>query len=169
MAKETMPGVFRAHHVAITVPDLDAGVRFYGDILGAVELFRLGPFDAAELPRTPDGRDWTEAHVNVPGARLWIANLKIGDNLVLELFRYERPLGANPHPPRNHDVGGHHLAFHVKNIDEAAAFLRRKGVRLMDGPIEIKEGPSAGVRALYFLDPWGNQLELVEHDRLFFV
>ena len=169
MSKETMPGLFRAHHVAITVPDLDAGVKFYSEILGAVELFRLGPFDAAEMPRQPDGRDWTEAHVNVPNARLWIANLKIGDNLVLELFRYERPAVANPTPPRNHDIGGHHLGFHVRNIDEAAAFLRRKGVRLMDGPINITEGPSAGVRALYFLDPWGNQLELVEHDRLFFV
>jgi hypothetical protein len=35
----------------------------------------------------------------------------------------------------------------------------------MAGPIEITEGPAAGQRIIYVLDPWNNQLELVEYDR----
>ena len=31
-------------------------------------------------------------------------------------------------------VGGHHLAFKVKDLDAAVAFLKRKGVRVMAGP-----------------------------------
>ena len=77
----------------LTVPDLEGAVRFYCDVLGAEELYGMGPFDAAELPATPDGRDWTDAHVNVPDARLSFRVLKVGTTM-LELFHYERPTGA---------------------------------------------------------------------------
>lgn len=30
----------------------------------------------------------------------------------------------------------------------------------------MPEGPAAGLRFNYFLDPWGNQLELVEYKTL---
>ena len=43
-------------HVGLTVPDLDAAARFYCDVFGGHELYRLGPFDAAELPRAAGGR-----------------------------------------------------------------------------------------------------------------
>src|SRR5690348_1472417 len=106
-----LPGFTHIDHVGLTVPDLDAAVAFYVDVFGATELYRLGPFDAAQIPRMPDGRDWTEAHINVAGARLMIAMLQIGANLMLELLRYEKPANARPEPPRNCDVGAHHLAF----------------------------------------------------------
>jgi catechol 2,3-dioxygenase-like lactoylglutathione lyase family enzyme len=163
---DTLPGLQTIDHVALTVPSLDDAVRFYTDVIGGEELYRMGPFDAAEIPRMPDGRDWTEAHVNVPGARLKIAILRIGDRVNLELFEYEKPEGANPTPPRNNDVGGHHVGFKVSNLDSATAFLRDRGVELFEGPIEMTEGPGAGQRVHYFLDPWGNQLELTEYDRL---
>src|SRR5690242_9060513 len=119
MGQGGLPGLSHVDHAAVTVPDLDAAVRFYSEVIGGKELYRIGPFDAAELPHAPDGRDWTEAHVNVPGARLWIAMLQIGANLMLELFRYERPHDARTVPPRNCDLGGHHLAFKVADIDAA--------------------------------------------------
>lgn len=37
-------------HVSWTVPDLDAALAFYRDVLGATELYRMGPLDAADLP-----------------------------------------------------------------------------------------------------------------------
>jgi glyoxylase I family protein len=162
----TMPGLSRVDHIALTVPDLDAATRFYSDVIGGCELYRLGPFDAEELPRTPDGRDWGEAHINVPGARLMIAMLQVGPTLMLELFHYEKPAGASTQPPRNCDPGGHHIAFKVDDLDVATRYLRDRGVRVMEGPIVLNEGPCAGLRLNYFLDPWGNQLELVEYSRL---
>ena len=167
--KKGLPGLSAVDHVALTVPDLDAAVRFYCDIVGGIELYRLGPFDAKEILRMPDGRDWTEAHVNVPGARVLIAMLQLAEGLMLELFRYEAPADARPEPPRNCDIGGHHIAFKVESLDAAKAYLVERGVRVMAGPIVLDQGPCAGFRANYFLDPWGNQLELVEYTVLPFM
>ena len=162
MTSRALPGLVRADHVGITVPDLDEAVAFYTDVIGGVELYRQGPFDAAEIPQTRDGRDWTDAHVNVPGARLRFAAVRLAEDFMLELFEYEKPDDAARTPPRNCDVGGHHLALRVEDIDAACTFLSERGVRLLER-IEIDEGPTAGLRANYFLDPWGNHIELVQY------
>jgi glyoxylase I family protein len=158
-----LPGLSHVDHVGLTVPNLDAAVRFYCDVIGGCELYRMGPFDATELPRMTDGRDWTEAHVNVAGARLTIAMLSIGPNLMLELFQYDRPANRRQQAPRNCDFGGHHIAFKVENIEAAKDYLADHGCKVMDGPIVLDQGPCATTRVNYVLDPWGNQLELVEY------
>ncbi|MFF4761544.1 VOC family protein [Streptomyces sp. NPDC001292] len=76
-----------------------------------------------------------------------------------EIFEYEAP-DQSPRPPRNSDVGGHHLAFYVEDLDEAVAHLRGRGVRVLGEPT-ASSGPSSGQRWVYFLTPWGMQLELV--------
>ena len=168
-AEQGLPGLSHVDHVGLTVPDLDAAVAFYTQIIGGTELYRLGPFDAAQIPHMPDGRDWAAAHVDVPGARLSLAMLQIGPNLMLELFHYEKPTDARREPPRNCDAGGHHIAFKVKNLTTAVAYLREKGVRVLAGPIELNDGPAAGLRVNYFVDPWGNYLELTEYGDLPFM
>jgi catechol 2,3-dioxygenase-like lactoylglutathione lyase family enzyme len=161
--KKGLPGLSHVDHVGLTVSNLDAAVRFYCDVMGGYELYRLGPFDAAEMPRMADGRDWTAAHVNVADARLSIAMIRIGPNLMLELFQYDRPTDRLGQPPRNCDVGGHHIAFKVDNLEVAKAYLADHGCRVMDGPIVLDQGPCATSRVNYVLDPFGNQLELVEY------
>ena len=158
-----LPGLSHVDHVGLTVPDLDAAVRFYSEVIGGVELYRIGPFDAAELPEMDDGRDWTEAHINVAGARLTIAMLQVGPNLMLELFQYDAPGDRRKAPPRNCDWGAHHIAFKVADLDAAKEHLAGHGCRLMAGPIVLDQGPCAVTRVNYVLDPWGNQLELVEY------
>jgi catechol 2,3-dioxygenase-like lactoylglutathione lyase family enzyme len=147
------------------VPSLDAAVSLYCDVMGGYELYRLGPFDAEEMPRVADGRDWTTAHVNVADARLSIAMISIGPNLMLELFQYDRPSDRNQRPPRNCDIGGHHIAFKVDDLEVAKAYLAHHGCRVMDGPIVLDQGPCATTRVNYVLDPFGNQLELVQYTR----
>jgi glyoxylase I family protein len=159
-----IPGLSHVDHVGLTVPDLDAAVAFYSDAIGGTELYRMGPFDAAEIPNMEDGRDWTEAHVNVAGARLTIAMLQVGTNMMLELFQYEKPDDARTTPPRNCDWGGHHIAFKVDDLEAAKIHLANKGCTVMAGPIVLDEGPCAGLKVNYVLDPWGNQLELVEYE-----
>lgn len=166
MNKTRLPGFSRVDHVGLTVADLDKAVAFYTEILGATEVCRMGPFDSAELPRMPDGRDWSEAHVNVRGARLRIAMLQLAPNLRLELMRYELPGDARTTPPRNCDLGAPHLSLKVDDLAAAAAYLRSRDVRVMEGPIVVSSGPLAGMKVCYFLDPWGNNLELVEHHAL---
>jgi catechol 2,3-dioxygenase-like lactoylglutathione lyase family enzyme len=158
-----------ADHVALTIPDLDAAVAFYCDVIGGIELYRLGPFDARDLPRMPACGGWTEAHVNVAGARVRIAMVQLRGGMLLELFRYEEPADQRMKPVRNCDLGGHHLAIRVENLDVAKGYLLEHGLRVMAGPIVIPEGPCAGLRTNYFLDPWGNQLELIEYGELPFM
>ena len=160
-----LPGMERVDHVAITVPDLSAAMDFYSRVFGFRELYRLGPFDAAEMPRGPDGRDWTAAHVNVAGARLTLGMMQMSGDTMLELFQYDAPADRRAQPPRNCDAGGHHIAFKVRDIGAAADHLAAHGCRLMDGPVHLEDGPSAGLKFRYVLDPWGNQLELVEYQR----
>ena len=62
--------------------------------------------------------------------------------------------------PRNSDVGGHHLAFYVHDLDEAVDYLRAEGVRVLGEPT-ASANASEGQRWVYFLSPWGMQFELV--------
>lgn len=163
--KAGLPGYQHVDHLGITVPDLEAAVEFYTRVLGASMAYRLGPFDAADMPPQPDGRDWMDAHVDVKGAKLAIAMLEIAPNVMLELFQYDKPADRRKEPPRNCDAGGHHLALKVARLEPALEYLERNGCTLMDGPIELPEGPTVGCRCQYLQDPWGNYIELVEYER----
>jgi glyoxylase I family protein len=156
MAALRKPFIKRVDHVSWTVPDLDAAVTFYVEVFGAREIYRLGPMDADEMPVEADGRDWPESHVGVRGGRWRICMLQLAENLNFELFQYERPLDAGKTPPRNCDVGGHHIALKVDDLEAVADYLAEQGCRLME-TIDV-----GGPRARYFQDPWGNFLELTE-------
>ncbi len=158
----SLPGLEGLDHVGITIPNLDEAVAFYSELLGAAEIFRLGPFDAREIPGV-EGKDWSLAHVNVVDAKFTIAMLETKNGSRLELFQYDRPDDRRLTPPRNCDLGGHHIAFKVTNLDAVLAMKEKFNLTFMAGPIAITEGPAAGQRIIYVLDPWGNQLELVEY------
>ena len=153
--------VFAADHISWTVDDAEVVARFYVDVLGASELWRMGPLDAADLPIMPDGRDWMAAHVNVSGASLRLIMLRLTDTLNLQLAQYDKPIDRGGSKPRNCDSGGHHLGLRVSNVPAAAAYLVAHGCVAME-PIVITEGPLAGKTNLYVLDPWDHQLELVD-------
>ena len=46
------------------------------------------------------------------------------------------------------------------DLDAAVAHLRRNGVKVLGEPTSMNEGPSAGLRWVYFVSPWG---ELVSY------
>jgi len=153
----------RIDHVSLTVLDLDAAIAFYTQVFGAELAYRMGPFDAAEIPPMQDGRDWTAAHINLPGARLEIAMLKMAGGMGLELFEYQAPADAKKTPPRNCDVGTRHVCLEVDDLDAAVGYLEQHGCTPMAGSIDMADGPCPPSRSWYVLDPFGNQLELVQY------
>ena len=155
------PVFIEADHVSWTVQDADAVAQFYIDVLGASELFRMGPIDAEQIPVGADGRDWMESHVNVAGGCLTLIMLKLTDNLNFQLVQYDKPVDRGTSLPRNCDLGGHHLGLKVDDVEKASRYLAAHGCTPMD-VIDITEGPLAGKKNLYILDPWGHQLELVD-------
>ncbi|MHA6761493.1 VOC family protein [Streptacidiphilus sp. PAMC 29251] len=151
-----LPGATNVDHIAYTVPDLDQAVAFFTRVLGAELLYREGPIQDRH-------GESMQLQLGVhPRAVAHIAMLRLGPVTNLELFGYDAP-DQRQSLPANSDWGGHHLAIHVTDIDEAADHLARQpGVELLGAPRTITEGPIAGNRWLYFRTPWGMQMELVQ-------
>lgn len=154
-APRGIPGGRAVHHIAYTVPDLEQAVDFFVDVIGAELVYRLGPVE------DPDG-DWMSRKLNVADdASVRIAMLRLGPVTNLELFEYSAP-DQRRSLPRNSDWGGHHLAIYVDDVDKAVEYLRdQPGVRVLDDPETIVDGPIAGDRWVYFVTPWGMHLELI--------
>jgi catechol 2,3-dioxygenase-like lactoylglutathione lyase family enzyme len=153
-AARGLPGLLGVDHIGLTVPDIEAATRFFVDVLGGEVLFEIGPFVSAD--------DWMARHLDVHprGVVRKLRMLRLATGPSIELFEYEAP-DRNPTRPRNSDGGGHHLAFHVANMEAAVAHLKQHGATVLGDPTTMTDGASAGLRWVYFLSPWGLQLELV--------
>lgn len=155
MNKPRVPGLRAIDHCAYTVPNLDEAIAFFVDHFGAEVAFFDGPFFDADS-------DGMRRLVNVhPRAKSRLAMVRIGAHHNLELFEYEAPQQVTS-LPRNSDIGGHHLAFYVDDIDAAVDYVRQiPGVVMQEGPNEVRpDAPVAGQRWVYFTSPWGMQMEL---------
>jgi glyoxylase I family protein len=150
-----LPGLTRVDHIGFTVPDLDEAREFLVDVLGCEYLYSLGPFVHED--------DWMAEHLNVHPRAVMRRNsfFRCGDQVIFEVFSYEAPDQVRT-PPRNSDVGGHHVALYVEDLDAAVAHLTSCGVRLLGEPT-ASAGAHEGQRWVYFLSPWGMQFELVSY------
>jgi catechol 2,3-dioxygenase-like lactoylglutathione lyase family enzyme len=150
-----LPGLQRLDHIGLTVPDLDEAHRFFVDVLGCEYLYSLGPFAADD--------DWMSEHLAVHPRAVVVENrfFRCGDQAVFEVFHYTSP-DQRDAVPRNSDIGGHHVALYVDDIDAAVAYLRGAGLQVLGEPTASK-GPALGNRWVYFLSPWGMQFELVSY------
>lgn len=155
MPATRIPGVQRVDHIGITVPDLAAAHRFFTEVLGAEYMYRLGPY------RHDD--DWMSRQLNVDHRAVMerLHFYRLGGQAIFEVFQYEAP-GRADTPPRNSDVGGHHVAIYVQDLDSAIEALYANDLTVLGEPV-TSSGASAGQRWIYFLSPWGMQFELVSY------
>jgi catechol 2,3-dioxygenase-like lactoylglutathione lyase family enzyme len=132
-------------HLTFPVGDLQQAEAFYVGLLGG-ELLRR--FDRETFMRMRPDR---AAEVDADNSPLHLA-VRLGDSPELHLFL--RP-GLQRRRPAPHP----HLAWHVDHddLDAFRARLLEAGVKL-DGPRRLG-GP--GQASVYFIDPWGQLLELV--------
>lgn len=125
--------ILRTHHVAIICSDYGRSKRFYAEILG-LEVIR-------------------EVHRRERDS--YKLDLRLLDGTQIELFSF-------PDPPRRPSYpeacGLRHLAFEVRDIEEAVRELEGKGVAVE--PVRIDE--HTGRRFAFFADPDGLPLELYE-------
>lgn len=151
-----LPGLTRLDHIGFTVPDLEQASRFLVDVLGCEYMYTLGPF-------RHDDSDWMSEHLAVhPRAVMRELHFfRCGGQAVFEVFEYSAP-DQRTELPRNSDVGGHHVALYVEDLDVAVEYLTEQGVTVLGEPTASR-GPSEGQRWVYFLAPWGMQFELVSY------
>jgi catechol 2,3-dioxygenase-like lactoylglutathione lyase family enzyme len=152
----TLPGLTGLDHIGFTVPDLEQAHQFLTGVIGCEYMYSLGPF-------RHDDSDWMLEHLNVdPRAVMRQLHFyRCGGQAVFEVFEYSAP-DQNTVLPRNSDIGGHHVALYVDDLDAAVEYLHSHGLTVLGEPTASR-GPSAGQRWIYFLTPWGMQWELVSY------
>lgn len=143
-------------HTGVCVPDCEAAVAFYRDVLG---LQVLSP------PYVMDGeaiREDMGELVPDPAMKAAIVGFDRDGDRVLEVIEYLHPDGDSQRTRANLTESGlSHIGLMCDDIEATRAELERKGVRfLVDGIAEV-----ARVRTTWFADPWGVVFILVEKSR----
>lgn len=104
------------NHVAIAVPDLEAAVRQYRDVLGA----------SVGAPQDEPEHGVTVVFITLPNTKIELLH-PLGDDSPIASFLERNPSG-----------GIHHLCYEVEDIRVAADAMRSAGARVLgDGEPKI--------------------------------
>ena len=154
-----MPGMRGHDHTGITVPDIKQAADFFINVLGCEEAMSFGPFADEKGNFMAD-----LLNVNPRAVIKEITLVRCGYGSNIELFQYSSP-DQKTVEPKNSDIGGYHIAFYVDDIKAAKDYLDSKGVKTFFGPFPVNEGPAAGQSIVYFLAPWGLQMEIISYPK----
>ncbi|MAG29272.1 MAG: hypothetical protein CL908_00065 [Deltaproteobacteria bacterium] len=156
------PTPVRMSHININCSDLDVSSAWYQHVLG------VSPIAARAEPPPASGVGF-----GFPGDCSYRADfLAVGgraDNYILDLLEWRdpEPIGM-PHAQANH-LGLFRMAFMVADAKTSCAELDRLGVE-HSGPCWLEMGPDVpiegGLHAVFFRDPDGTCLELIETPKL---
>jgi catechol 2,3-dioxygenase-like lactoylglutathione lyase family enzyme len=139
--------------VGMTVADMDRSIDFYTTVLAFQKVS-----DVEVL-----GTEYEQLQ-GLFGVRLRIVKLQLG-NEVIELTEYLTPKGRPiPIDSRSHDRWFQHIAIVVSDMDQAYQHLRKYKVQhgsTAPQRIPDRNQAAAGIRAFYFKDPDGHNLEII--------
>lgn len=144
-------------HIGLSVPDLDAAVRFYTDVLGLYLI--MGPTDVPE-----DDSDIGQMCTDVFGAgwkHLRIAHLATADRIGLELFEFDG--NSSPHdnlPFRQNGI--FHFAIQDPDVEGLLARIVAAGGR-QRMPVREDFPGKKPYRMVYVEDPFGIVFEIYSH------
>jgi glyoxylase I family protein len=141
------------HHAGLVVKDLERSIHFYHDLLGLQFHNEPTPWFSGPV---------LERGVGVPGAELRQVTFWVGDASTIELIEYRNPPQTIISPIPNSQLGAAHVCFKVDDVHAKKAELEKLGIKFYSDVNVIDEGPIAGWRWVYFSDPDGLALELVE-------
>lgn len=156
-------GVTGFLHFSVTVSDVERSMRFYRDVLG-MEVYWSKAGGRPTAIRE-EKQSYVEGVTGYKDAHLKIAILRHG-HTILELVEYLCPRGKAI-DPGTYRPGSPHLAFTVADLDHAWNTLKTQSDHwglsfASDSLVTIDRGPNVGGRAVYFRDPDGIAIELVE-------
>ncbi|MEO1159420.1 MAG: methylmalonyl-CoA epimerase [Pseudomonadota bacterium] len=118
----------RLNHVAIAVPDLEAGCQVYKTMLGA----------SVSKPQAEPDHGVTVVFVELPNTKIELLE-PLGENSPIQAFLDKSPSG-----------GIHHVCYEVEDIIAARDHLKAEGARVL-GDGEPKTG--AHGKPVLFLHP----------------
>jgi catechol 2,3-dioxygenase-like lactoylglutathione lyase family enzyme len=145
--------VVAVESIGMTVSDMDRSIDFYSTVLSFKKIS-----DVEVL-----GTEY-ERLQGLFGVRLRIVKLQLGQE-VIELTEYLTPKGRPiPVDARSNDHWFQHIAIAVSDMDKAYQRLRQFKVQhASTAPQRIPNSnkAAAGIRAFYFKDPDGHNLEII--------
>ena len=121
------------NHIAIIASDIERSLSFYVDVLGFSIIRKV----------YREERD------------SWKVDLALNGDYLIELFTFPNAPQRLSYPEA---LGLRHLAFTVNDIEASIAELKSKGVE----PESIRIDPFTDCRCVFFADPDGLPIELVE-------
>jgi catechol 2,3-dioxygenase-like lactoylglutathione lyase family enzyme len=138
--------------VGMTVSDVDRAVEFYSALtfqkVSDVEVF---------------GAEYEHLE-GVFGARMRIVRMKLGQETI-DLTEYLTPRGRPiPTDSQSNDLWFQHIAIVVRDMDAAFAKVRAMKAQFVSTAPQTLPPPivaAAGIKAFYFRDPDGHNLELI--------
>lgn len=142
-------------HIALGVPDMEATLPFYRDLLGLRVV--VDRHESFVDPSTDPPIERTRRAVYLRWSE--------GDDtqfVVLDQQLSGRAAGA---PAELFGLGLHHVAFWVDDLDPLVAAVPAVGGRVVAPPVEsggpsYAEPPGSRVRTVYLEDPAGNVIQL---------
>lgn len=144
-------------HIGLTVPDLEAAIAWYGDVLGYEPLAPTGELRSGDGPHGVIADDlWKEAFTTVK-----VAHLGCDEGGVLELFEFATPEPVSSEQYEYWRVGWSHICVVDPDIEGLVATIVASGGRQISRIWTLFEGHP--YRMAYTLDPWGNMVEIYTH------
>jgi catechol 2,3-dioxygenase-like lactoylglutathione lyase family enzyme len=141
----------------MTVADIDRSIDFFNRVLSFEKISDVEVY----------GPEYEKLQ-GVFGLRMRVVRMKLGDELI-ELTQYLAPEGRPiPVDWRSNDHWFQHIAIVVSDMDKAYQHLRSHKIRhASTGPqmIPASNKAAAGIRAFYFKDPDGHNLEIIYFPR----
>src|SRR5437867_492263 len=149
---ETQSANVFVESIGMTVSDMDRAVEFYS----ALTFQKVSDVEVL-------GEQYEHLE-GVFGARMRIVRMQLG-NEYLDLTQYLAPPGRPiPVDSRSNDLWFQHIAIVVRDMDQAFEKLRAlKGQFVSTGPQTLPASlpAAAGIKAFYFRDPDGHNLEVI--------
>ena len=142
-------------HVAMTVPDMEDGIRFLEQAFGATVLYRHLKLTDEPLK----GPGVAKMNALPAGATMrGLCQLRLGNAANIELFQIDGV--RRTQAAQINDMGLVHFSVAVDDIDAACARFERAGGKLLPGPHDLgtnEKGP--GNRFRFGQTPWGTWIE----------
>ena len=140
--------ILGVHHAALAVPDLEAALAFYCELLG---------FEVVMEATVPSGIDVMSEAMGINDSGFKVRMISKGTSCI-ELFEFDNSLEGEPDRPVNR-TGITHIALSSDAIADDYDRLSANGVAFNSGLFGAAPG-----RFAYGRDPFGNVIELLEHN-----
>lgn len=146
-------GFSMVNHIGITVSDLDKSVEFYEALSGN----KVSNRDSIGGKRMAQVQGLKEVDIKY-------ANLRLG-NINMDILQYVEPTATKANYS-NEQISAMHMCFEVEDLEAAMGRLKELGIEPEGEPIYFNEDDGLksgfGTGVVYFKDPDGTNLELIE-------